>query len=118
MREFKLFRGYGYLGEISLPIISRAVVRPIAQDLVPVQPLLNPTNQLDWMFHYERPSIGYDALVVPDDLIHDNEQVNLFVEGWQDAHHGHFINAYHTMHEGEIWNRGFWTRINLQLSHE
>ena len=34
MREFKLLRGFfGYLNEISLPMITRAVARPIAEDM-------------------------------------------------------------------------------------
>lgn len=47
MREFKLLRGYGYLGEITLPMITRVVApRLITQDLVPVQPMRQPRGLL------------------------------------------------------------------------
>ena len=49
MREFKLLRGFfGYLNEISLPMINRAVAGTIAQDLVPVQPMEVP-ERLRWV---------------------------------------------------------------------
>jgi len=57
MREFKFFKGYVYLGEIDLPMISRVVTGTIAQDLVPVQPLGAPNND----FHILRNSL-YGAL--------------------------------------------------------
>lgn len=43
IRDFNFFKGYVYMGEISLPMISRVVPRTITQDLIPVQPL-GPSN--------------------------------------------------------------------------
>ena len=50
MREFKFFVGYVYMGEIRLPMMTRVVPTTIAQDLVPVQPMRQPSGLL---FYYE-----------------------------------------------------------------